>query len=461
MRPFVCFVYFVVQYPMRAFRKCLYVGILLLLADMQNLAADESARRGTDNGFIQLSSRALNLAFERDVEDRRMVQESILGATASGLVSTRGRVTAHLVPGHGQGMFEVRLAGIASVGNGAAQRRAVTILTSVNTSIDARKRVLVGETGLHPLAANASCESVVCVNEIVARRRLVEAFAGRRIARRHPELEHATARRAEVRASQDLDLQCNALLGEVQSVFRDKIREPLLRNQLWPAQMTFHTTANHLQMYALQANDFQSGAPERAPAVNPRHDIAVGFHESLVRNVCESTLRGTAIKDRHWLELMKALTGQAPRSLWVHDRSVPWEVTFADERPAAVEFKDDGFQLTLRFDRIRRGEQYLARPVVLTTGHRLERSPEGAVLIRRGDLRVEFADGRAADADEMELVAFVKRKLEAVFQPELYFDGLVPPVGRTWDKIRQLELKEFAAENGWLTFGYQLPATQH
>jgi hypothetical protein len=426
----------------------------LFLVVVLPVAGESPSRRY--NGFLQLSGRAVNFAFERDVDDYRQVSETILGSFTTGLVHTRGRVTTTLVPSADQALFEVRLAGSTVLDHGVAQRRGVSVFTSAHTSLHARKLVAIQESGLNFWPATASCESTIWINDVEARSRLVESLARRHVRRTHQEFEYAAAQRTGARVSHYLDLECHAQLSEVNHAFREKIWKPLVREKLWPVEMSFKTTASHLQLFALGATPSQAGATSDVPAVSTEYDVAVCLHESLLENTGESTLRQTVIKDRHWLELMKALTGQAPRALWVHDRSVPWQVTFAADRPLDLTFGEDGFILTLRFEQIVHGDAQLTRPVVLTTSHQLDESPDGVILLRRGDVDVRFDDSLPATTEETELVAFLKRKLESVFQAEIYFDGLVPPAGASWDKLRRLQLQESSAKDGWLVFGYQL-----
>src|SRR5262245_31665324 len=116
------------------------IGVLSLL-EAATIPADERTPTDSFNGCVQISSRLINMFLERPVADQRTVQETILGATTTGAVNTQGNVTAYTIPDLAQGMIQVQLQGTAQIANGVAERRAVTVYSSANTSINAVKRI--------------------------------------------------------------------------------------------------------------------------------------------------------------------------------------------------------------------------------------------------------------------------------------------------------------------------------
>lgn len=447
---------------MRCQPRQLLTVLLLLTAIVTEMSCGATEGVGsTDSSnhhaLAQLSSRFINIAFERDVDDRRTISEFVLGSAMNGLVHTRGRVVANLIPNERQAALEVHLKGTAALYDNVAERRAVTIYSSALTGIDARKRVLINEQGLDPQSAVANCVSQVQVNDVVARRRFIEALAWRKVDRMQQQFEQAASERAEVRAAQQLDLECDALLGDADRAFREKVREPLVRAGVWPTRLHTSSTMRHLQLSAMATSGSQQAWPASTPDLNPLHDVVVSLHESIVADVCEKLLGHKTITDRQLLEFTRIITGDSPRQLWVHDRSEGWHVTAVKELPVIVEFADDYFTLTVRLQQVARGSAQLDRPLAIITKYNLLKTAEGPILNRQGDLMVQFSDTQAATHEETELISFVQKKFSAVFPPEIHFDGLVPPAGGSWEKLRQMELKEFTANRGWIVLGYQLP----
>jgi hypothetical protein len=75
-----------------------------------------------------------------------------------------------------------------------------------------------------------------------------------------------------------------------------------------------------------------------------------------------------------------------------------------------------------------------------------------------GDVGVEFSqpdDGSPVDESNAQFKRFLHRKFAAIFPPDLYFDGLVPPAGGFWARLRHLNLTQLKAQDGWLAIGYE------
>jgi hypothetical protein len=78
-----------------------------------------------------------------------------------------------------------------------------------------------------------------------------------------------------------------------------------------------------------------------------------------------------------------------------------------------------------------------------------------------GDVSIAFTDARqkSDDAFEAQFRDFLQRKFNGVFLSEIYFDGLMPPEGGSWGKLRRLNLTQLTSRNGWLALGYNLRRT--
>lgn len=403
-----------------------------------------------------VSERFVNLFLERDVNDQRMIQEYVLGNYTSGPAHTRGRITAQLIPDSQQAVLAIRLVGTTASNNNVAYSGPVTVYTSADTRINAHKRVLIDAHGVHPQPAQTQCATQVQIRDIAASRRIIERIAWRRASRLQPQVEQAAAQRAELRTAENLDQQANGMLAQADKAFHEQVRAPLVRIGALPA-FTCSTTRNRLQISGLLANDVQLGAPSQ-PEMNPGHDLAVCLHESLFSNLGETALGGKKLMDRDFLDVMQVLTGEAPTPLWVHARSERWFVILTKDRPLQVALVEDRVQITFRLQEITRGSDHINRPLEISAKFRMKITPDGPHVIRDGDLLVRFIDGGKATESEAEFLAFVRNKFSGVFPPELYFDGLVPPAGGEWGKLRQLQLKEISARSGWFVIGYQLPA---
>jgi hypothetical protein len=74
---------------------------------------------------------------------------------------------------------------------------------------------------------------------------------------------------------------------------------------------------------------------------------------------------------------------------------------------------------------------------------------ESNIVLRYTD-ELEETPVRAAVHQEL------SQRFDAFFQPDIFFDGLSPPAGGSYAKLKDLKLTELRCENGWFTIGYDL-----
>lgn len=277
----------------------------------------------------------------------------------------------------------------------------------------------------------------------------------RRAQKMLPDAEVEGARKAEAHSSAKLDERADAALGGINDLYRGQIIAPLKRQDAFPL-LKFWTDAQHLRVAISQHNDRQLAPATSTPQFPESHDLAIAAHESMIENFCQSMLGGVTVRDQAWLDTLNLLAGSPPRALWVHDRAVRWSVTFDDERPMGASFRDDRMVLTLRLAGAKRGDEELKVPVEIEARLIPLHTQEGPAVARDGELGIRFLETLPAE-DEQSWRNFFARKFQAVFPPELHFDGLVPPAGGTLGRLRKLSLVEFECQDGWTTLGYQLP----
>jgi hypothetical protein len=418
------------------------------------------ARHCRQNVAGQVSGRLVNTMLAQRVDERHFLTDVILGTYTAGPAFTSGRVSFAVVPRGDQAALDVQLAGLTVCPANVAQRRRVTIHSTASTTTSASKRVHLSELGLELLPAVAWCSTSAKIRGVEASSRLVERLAWRRATRLLPDAEQAASRHAEAHASARLDERADAALGGINDLYLRQIRAPLIRQDALPPLLKFWTDQQHLRLALSQHNDRQLAPAGPVPQFPESHDLALAVHESMIENFSESMLGGATINDKAWLDMMDLLTGSQPRALWVHDRAVPWSVTFARERPIAARFQGDRLGLALRLVSVRRGTDELRVPVTVVVRLIPLRTQEGPAVAREGDLEIRFL-GELPDEESASWRDFLTQKFGAVFPPELHFDGLVPPAGGTLGRLRILSLVEFGCSDGWARLAYQLPANAH
>jgi hypothetical protein len=139
-----------------------------------------------------------------------------------------------------------------------------------------------------------------------------------------PEAEQLASDRTRAEATSKLDGEAAFALAGINQMFRDKIRAPLIRNNALPMDWRFWTDQNHLRVSMIEANESQLAPASPVPEFPEQYDVAIAAHESMIVNLAESMLGGSTIPDETWLSIVKLLSGEEPRALWVHDRTQPW-----------------------------------------------------------------------------------------------------------------------------------------
>ncbi len=417
----------------------------------RQLAEAVRARCSLTNGLGVASDRLVNRIVARNAFDERTVREYILGTSTVGSAQTEGRVFTKLIPNPQQAAFDVHLVGTAKVEPNVGYRGSLTIYSTADTQIDARKRVYIDATGVHPEPTRSDCTTDVQVYDIEAPRTITEIFARRMANRKNPEAEREGALRAELRSAQQLDTDANGMLAVANNVMLQQFRAPLVRLGAYPSSISFSSTEQHLQASALLANDSQLGAWDAQPQLDPLHDMAVCMHESLVNNVGETLIGGRTFKDTAWLEMVQMLTADAPKPLWVTSQSERWSTVLAKHQPLTVVFANDRCWITIRLQQFQRGDVQLQRPLQIQAEYQLQVGPDRPHLIRQGDLQIALTDGGESTPHEAGIVSFVRQKFAGVLQPDVGFEMSLPT-----EKLSTLELKEFSTRGGWLILGYQL-----
>lgn len=423
--------------------------------DGASLAAAVREQYCHTNAVVQGSARLINLLLERSVSDQRSFAETVLGSFTRGTAYTRAQVSFGFVPSQERATLELRMQGLTNCPANVAETRRVSVYSASTTSIRGSKQVFLTAEGLELAPSVASATTVMQINDIEAGRRLIERLAWRRAGQIAPQAEELTSQRAQAEASSKLDREAATALAGMNNMFRDKIRAPLIRRNALPADWRFSTDQSHMRVSLTQHNEAQLAAATPTPRFPAGYDVALAAHESMIVNLAESMLGGSTVPDSTWLEIIKLLSGEEPRALWVHDRAERWSVTLDKERPLVPRFEEDQASFALRLASVQRGERVFNHPVEIEATFTLSTSRDGPVLKRDRELAIRFPSEPSLDSRQP-TETFLRQKFSAVFPPELVFYGIVPPDGGSLGKLNALELAEFHTAAGWMTIGYSL-----
>ena len=417
------------------------------------------------NSFLRVKNRMVRQMLKRDLNDERVFSRSDGQVTTRGTAYTTGKVSMQTSPSAHGAAFDVRMVGLIDAPNMVSRQRNVTVRSSCRTQVNAWKRITFTDTGFTLEPARAVCDSTIQINDISARGPVIEALAGRRADRKLPEFEQESAKIAQREITAQIDKEVETAIKEADHVYHDLFRTPLIRFGALPKRMDFSTTMDHVHATIHMTGGDRLGAPGEPPLIDPKFDIGLLLHESFIDNYCAIMFGGKTIRDKQWVNIMNIMTGVEPRVLWVHDRTDRWSFTFHEQRPLEVDFRDGLMTFTMRSSAVMRAGQTFERSVLIRAAYRMDIGRHSVSFVRQGDLVTRW-DDTATDAGQQtranpkddELIAFLARKFNGVLQPEIHFDGLVPPAGGSLGKLRQIQIRKFDLTSGWMTIGFEVVA---
>jgi hypothetical protein len=220
--------------------------------------------------------------------------------------------------------------------------------------------------------------------------------------------------------------------------------------------MSFSTSGGNLNVVWRQAKAAQVAAPVTPPPLEASHDMAVRVHETFVSNFSRALLGGITLTDERLEKILEDTTGNVPEELKVDQDKEPWSITFSSTDPVSAKFTDGMIRFAIRGRRFTLGDQAFSDTLEMSAVYQLAKTPEGAQITRQGDVSVEFIGVRGTlSPKQIALRTVMRRKFEAVFEPEFRTDGLTLP-GR-WKSAGKLHLNQMVSDARWLTLGWEKP----
>jgi hypothetical protein len=411
-----------------------------------------------ENLLLEASGGLVDRALARELIEPAPVDEWILGTHILGTGTATATVRAVLVPDPDRAVIDAVLSGQA-VSTNTGYNGPAEIYGTSTTQFTARARTFVTPAGptqvFYPATIDVDSQTVgleVFICRLV--RGLGRRIAAKRVERDKPKVERIAAQRAARRVEQRLRDEAGGEGTRAADEYRNRFLRPLMDRGAFPPRLTFLTTRTYLQLSQVQATPYQIG-PGTAPPEAPAADLTVRVHESLVENYAAAMLSGETIDENQSNRSLAELRGEpAPE---IDPAHIPWEFTFAVERPVSVRFAEGGVRLTIRGERFKQRQEFEV-PMDITVAYALEPTPQGLRAVRQGDIEVfppGFVPGQdVLSRDEVTLRRQLTDRLQETFQPELLHEGLTPP-GPAREKLGTLSVVDFSSQGGWLMIGYR------
>ena len=433
---------------------------ILLWSALTAAAAEPAspANSETEPNFVgQVSERLLYDLVNTKVQQTTNVSENVLGTAVRGSVTTRGQVFPMLVPDALRGVLQLRFSGTSRSPGLVGRNGPATIYSSSVTNTDLWKTVIFDQQGIRDLPTVGNSQTQVSINDVAAKRRLVEFIARRRANGSRGQAAAITSARTKGQISKEIERGAKEPLATAHDYFVHSFQEPLLERGALPKLMRFSTTGDHLRLVMRQLGRSVMPPPTAMPELKTQHDLSFAFHESALNSLYEVFYAGETLRDKDFLNTMDTLTGEEQPQLRVTSKKPRWSITLADERPLDLKFADGGTAIDVHLKSLKLGERQFIGKLTISVRYQIEKAASGPQFNRDGEVQVNGQLDGASAAELDEAITLLKTKFSGVFLPVLTLNGLTVPSDDLWVKLGKLLLVQFDAKDGWLVAGYQLP----
>jgi hypothetical protein len=402
------------------------------------------------NLYVEVSAELVDAGVGEPVDDTAPVRDCIMGTAIYGCGHTVGQTTGELFPDAHQGVVDTVLFA-TTCSQTVGYHGPVCIYSDGTTHFGACKRLWVNEDGIfsHPAVSNAVTQSTI--NDIQARRRLIERFAWKKACKQKATAEWIASRHAEQRMNDRVDAKAAETIDKANRDFQDKFRRPLVERKLFPELLRFNTDREVLRTVSMQAGSSRLAAPTPPPEV-VKADMTLRLHESMVNNFALDALGGMTVHEEKLQKVVIDLLGRLPEKLKGDEDQEPWAITFARRQPISITFADDGFKITIRGSEYFKGNNpYPAMDV--TAIYKIEKTDKGFKAVRQGDIQI-FPPGRQQVGGKEQIIrTLLMKRFSKIFEPELLGEGFM--FSGKWEKVGKMQPMELICRDGWLTIAWK------
>lgn len=409
-------------------------------------------RHWKPNLYAEVSERLVSQGMGEAICRESDVEDCILGTAMFGRALLTGQTHVRFLDDSNAAHLQIVLTGTVNSTN-VGYNRGVQIFSRGVTDVEAILPVSLTPTRFTADKATACCTTNSTIDDIAAKRRIIERIAWKKAIRSKWQAEQIGSAHAEERIATTMDGQAVQVLAEARENYENKFCRPLLRRGEFPQDMRFETDKGFLRVVWRQAGAMQLAAPTVPPAVAGKHDVAVRVHESMVGNFSRAMIGGLTLTDKKLVEMLEKNKIGVPDALKLSDDKEPWAITFTANDPVNAVFTDNTLRFAIRGRRFKLGDRVVSKTLEMSAVYSLQKTPDGARLVRQGDVSVDYVDQRGQLSSEQVVVRTVMReKFDALFRPEFDTKGIALP-GR-WKKAGKLHLEHLATQDGWLSLAW-------
>ncbi|MGD0516341.1 MAG: hypothetical protein ABSA26_02290 [Thermoguttaceae bacterium] len=426
------------------------------------------------NLYGEASAEFIAASMAESVDDNTDICDEILGTSISGTGHTVGQTTAELSPDANLGVIDALLFATA-YSTTVGSHGPVCIYTTGTTHIGACKRIWINEYGFFSYPAVSNAVTQTCINDIQAKRKIIERIAWKKAYQQKPTAECIASLHAQQRANKRVDDKAAETLDKAQEDFMNKFRRPLCDHKLFPDQLRFSTDKQALQTVSLQIGSSRLAASTPPPSAI-KADLVLRVHESMINNFALDALGGMTVNEDNFQKAMNDMfpklseetkpdgnqqnptEAQKPKRLSLRDKmkrdkdQPPWTITFATRQPISVTFSDEGYKIIIRGTKFINGDNS-CDDMDITVVYKFEKTDAGFKAVRQGEIQI-FPPGRhQLGGKEIAIKKLLTKRFSKIFEPEIVGEGF--EFSGKLKKVGEMLPEDVKSSDGWLTIAWK------
>lgn len=474
-------------------------------ADFVQLVRERFAQR---NISAQFSVNFVDRMPNRSLDQVRPVRDCILGTSIFGTAHTLGSVRYELQPAEDKIQLMVHLDGVAD-SRTRGYNGPVVINSHGKTTYTASKRISISDATFEADPAVASVDTRTHINSIQKTggqfaAGLITKVAWKRASQSKSQAERISAEHTRQNVIKEFNERVAKDLGDARLRYQQKIRDPLVRRDVFPDTTRLSSTPAGVSAETTFAAKNQIAADGPRPAIKPGQDLSLQIHESAVNNYLPIALASARISQQtvdqqpildgnvpNWIKMLSvkkpelaaaAATGAAvvnsasktidqvvegqadergPNDPPALPPFKPYSITLNPEAPVGVRFDDGKVVVRVRASKLVSDDiEYSNWDFIVT--YAITQDGDRIVLKRVGDIEV-FPTGfdpawdKQMTAQQSGFRSTLAKNMNARANAGESFPAEIPidPIRIT--NVGTLLLDQLEVKDGWLTVGWILP----
>ena len=405
---------------------------------------------------------------------RDPVAMCLFGAWVTGTTDSQVGYQAQLVPSPNSAVLELVVGGSAYTRAVGRQRR-VGVHTRANTGLWARKQLIFTASGLQatPTMASARTSQRICGVEVnrLFFRRIIGRLALRRARRLKPCAEGVADCQARTKLARQMDQQSAPMIDDANRRLRDA--EARMRKQgVYPDVVHVRSTSEHVIIDALKTDGRFVSASTNPPFISMGNDATIQVHQSTLNNILARRFGGMTIDNERIVRELEAANQEVPAELLPQtneegqeEEPDSWSISLDQDLPCSLTFKDGNARVAVRCRSLTQYEETdggrpkgttITDAIELAATYRLT-APNGNLRADRiGDVEIKFVESPPRlSSTQIAYKTFLMRKIGSLFRDSFSIDDL--PEDENTRRLRDVKLRQFASNDGWLALGVDIP----